>query len=73
MLACHWDAFCAYRLCQPTFVVAGRGLVHLGVSAAECRAAITLLRYPRAQWPALVDAIQHLGNAVAAELNRRAR
>jgi hypothetical protein len=48
-------------------------MVHLGVSAAECRAAIALLRQPRTRWAEILDSVQHIGQIVAAELNRRVR
>lgn len=73
VLACNWDAYRAYALCQPTVVGGGMAVVWLGVAAAETRAACTLLRIPRGRWPDVAEQVQYLGERVAAALNQRAR
>lgn len=73
VMACNWDAVQVYLHCAQTVVGAGFGVLHLGVSAAECRAAIALLRPPRTRWPEILDGVQHIGQMAAAALNRRAQ
>lgn len=72
VLACNWDSVCVYQVCMQTVVGGGFGCIHLGVSAAECRAACALLRISRSRWPDVAEGVQHMGQIVATELNRRA-
>lgn len=73
VLDCNWDALQVYQHCQQSVVGAGFGIIHLGVAASECRAAIALLRPPRTRHAQILDGVQQLGQYVATDLNRRAR
>ena len=72
VLSGNWDALLAYQHCAQQVVGGGYGVVHLGIAAAEVRAAVALLRLPRTRWPDILDGAQHIGQLVAAALNRRA-
>lgn len=71
VLACNWDALEVFQRCQLSIVGAGLGVVHVGISATECRSAIALLRLPRARWLDALDGAQHIGSLVAGHLNAR--
>lgn len=49
------------------------GGVHwLGIAASELRSALTLRRVPRCDWLEVSDDVHFMGEAVAAEQNKRA-
>lgn len=72
VLACNWDAYRTYALCQPTAVGGGMAIVWLGVAASEIRSACALLRIARAEWPDLAERVRYIGDRVAASLNQKA-
>lgn len=71
VLPCNWDALRVYQYCNQQVVGGGFGVVHLGIAAVEVRAAVVLLRLPCTRWPDILDGVQHIGQLVAAALNRR--
>lgn len=71
MLACNWGAVQVYQHCAQQVVGGGFGILHMGVSAAECRAALDILRPPRTRWAEILGGVQQIGQAVASEINKR--
>lgn len=71
VLGCNWDAVHVYLRCVQQVAGAGFGLLYLGITAAECRAALALLRQPRTRWADILIAVQDMGQIAADELNRR--
>ena len=66
---CHMVALETYQRCQPS-VLSGMGLVYLGVSAQEVRAALAIGRVCRDQWPEVADDVMAMGRAAAEYRNR---
>ena len=48
------------------------GVVWLGISAVEVRAAMAAARIPPRQWPDVAEDVQAMGSVVAEERNKRA-
>lgn len=72
--ACNVDALAVFRSCSMACVGAGMGgVVWLGVTASETRAALAILRVARRDWPDIAEDVRYMGAEVAHERNQRSQ
>ncbi len=71
--ACNVEALAVFRACTIACVGAGMGgVVWLGITASETRAALAIRRVARRDWPDIAEDVRHMGAEVAHERNRQA-
>ena len=62
-----------FRTCMASGIGAGLGgVMWLGIPATEVRAALSVMRIARVDWPDVAEDVQYMGRVVADERNRRA-
>jgi hypothetical protein len=71
VLECNWNAVQVFTHVEPQWIV-GLHVARAGISAAEIRAAVTMLRVPRAEWPQIISDVRFMGKiAQRTEANKR--
>lgn len=70
--ACHVPALSVYGLCILSGIGGMGGVAWLGIEPAAIYSAARLLRLPRADWPDVACDVALMGQAAAAERNRKA-
>ena len=72
VLECNWNAVAVFLHCEPQWL-GGMSACRLGIAAAEIRAAVLLLRIPRAEWPQLFADVRFMGRIAAQVENEQLR
>lgn len=60
VLQCNWNTVTVWTYCIPAYAGMGQ---RVGVPAAEVRAALLLMRVPRAEWPDVLAGVRVMDRA----------